>query len=107
MPFKIKINAEVWSPLSAEEKSKVTEILQNTSLIKEGDEIVGDDSVPVTAQGFLDKLNPGKKFCKISCDVAASAAAAAAACTAGTSGVALAACLAAAEVARQACRDAC
>ncbi|PSB04604.1 hypothetical protein [Merismopedia glauca] len=105
MPFRIKINADVWSPLSAEEKSKVTEILKNTSLIEEGDEIVGDASVAVQAQGFLDNLNPGKKFCKIACDVAASAAAAA--CTAGTSGVALAACLAAAEVAREACRDAC
>jgi hypothetical protein len=105
MPFRIKINADVWSPLSAKEKSKVTEILKNTSLIEEEDEIVGDNSVPVAAQGFLDNFKPSKQICKIGCETAATAAAAA--CTAGTSGIGLAACLAAAAAAREVCLDQC
>ncbi|XHX79164.1 MAG: hypothetical protein RBJ76_04305 [Stenomitos frigidus ULC029] len=115
MSIKIKIDADIWTPLSVEEQNEITEILKSTKLLDEGDSIEASSS-PVLAdaqavvtdpQSFIsDWWKKNKKtVCKASCDTAA--AAAAAGCTGISSGIGVAACLAAAEAARQACRDAC
>jgi hypothetical protein len=115
MPFKVKIDAEIWSPLSADEQNKIVEILKDSNLLDEDDSIeVSSSPVLIDAQTVVadpqswvsDWWRRNKKtICRASCDTAA--AAAAAGCSTITSGLGVAACLAAAEAARQACKDAC
>lgn len=109
MSIKIKIDADIWTPLSVEAQNEITEILKSTKLLNEGDSIEASSS-PVLADAQAIVADPQSwikrfSFCKVGCDVAA--ATAAAACSAITVAGGAAACVVVAEVARQACRDAC
>ena len=94
-----KVNEKQWNALSADERSKIVEILKSNRLMTEGDKIVGAPGVSEEAGMW----NPKKDLCKAACDVAA--AAAAAACSGST--VAIAACVAAVNAAREYCKSRC
>jgi hypothetical protein len=100
----IEINESLWNGVSDDEKAQIIEHLKKHRVLRDGDSIIGNPSIPeVTAEFSLGDLNPGKVVCQIACDAAAAAAVAALTLT----GPALAAALAAIAVAREACRNSC
>lgn len=98
----IRFNADQWNSLSDKDQTDITNILINTGVLKAGDVVIADPSVPLIRD--LDSSIYFPSPCKIACDVAAAAAAAACSVLVPE---AIPACIAAAEIARNACRDEC
>lgn len=80
----IKINADIWDDSSEEERTEILEILRESGLIKDGDELEGDPDTPAlfaddeSADGDFThdfevgelNLSPCKSACKAARDAA-------------------------------------
>lgn len=98
----IRLNADQWNDLPSESKDAITNLLRDSTLLKEGDSIVG--SKDVSSQSTESWIPP--RICRAGCDVAEVAVVAACASIPGGI-VAIVACQAAAHVAGDECRRAC
>ena len=102
----ITLNQNEWDELSQDVKNQITEILEQTGLLKEGDRIITAFNAPTFADLAALKLpSLSHNVCTTLCDVAQ--AAAHVACALLPDPVSIAACNAAAIVADNVCRITC
>ena len=100
----IKINAGQWNGLSADHKTKITEILRGTNLLHEGDQVIADSTVAAIEGLNAGTVHPESFWCSLACNAAEAAAVAA---CAALSGPAAAVCVVAAHAAGELCRSKC
>lgn len=102
----ITLNQSEWNALSADVRARITEILEQVGLLKDGDRIVTAPNAPTFADIAALKLPViSHSVCMTLCDVAQGAAQVA--CALLPDPISIAACNAAAVAAGNACRRRC
>jgi hypothetical protein len=104
----IRLNEEQWNSLSDDQQSEIIQIMRDTGLLRDRDEIIPDPDAPSVSMLRLPEVSAGRikeVLCKTACTAAE--AAAITACAHLIEPLAVAACIAAAHALGEECRRRC